>query len=67
MKKFNWNKTAKWLRIFVLAGLLAWITYVSYLHQVAAEFTTVGSPFYQMLLKDTLEFGVWMPLQVFNT
>jgi NAD-dependent dihydropyrimidine dehydrogenase PreA subunit len=30
----NWNKTAKWLRLLVITGLLAWVTYESYLHQV---------------------------------
>lgn len=30
----NWNKAAKWLRLLVLIGLLAWVTIESYLHQV---------------------------------
>jgi hypothetical protein len=30
----NWNKTARWLRLLVITGLLAWVTYESYLHQV---------------------------------
>ncbi|KNZ42765.1 4Fe-4S binding protein [Acetobacterium bakii] len=30
----NWNKAAKWSRLLVLVGLLAWITYESYMHQV---------------------------------
>ncbi|XCH79155.1 MAG: 4Fe-4S binding protein [Candidatus Dehalobacter alkaniphilus] len=30
----NWNKTAKWLRIIILVGLLVWITVEAYLHQV---------------------------------
>ena len=30
----NWNKTSKWLRLLVLVGLLIWVTYESYLHQV---------------------------------
>lgn len=30
----NWNKTAKWLRLLTLIGLLVWVTYESYLHQV---------------------------------
>lgn len=30
----NWNKVAKWSRLLVLMGLLIWITYESYMHQV---------------------------------
>ncbi|MGV8906165.1 MAG: 4Fe-4S binding protein [Acetobacterium sp.] len=30
----NWNKVAKWSRLLVLVGLLAWITYESYMHQI---------------------------------
>lgn len=30
----NWNKAAKWFRIFVILGLLVWVTYESYMHQV---------------------------------
>lgn len=30
----NWNKVAKWSRLLVLVGLLIWITYESYMHQV---------------------------------
>lgn len=30
----NWNKAAKWFRLFVIVGLLVWVTYESYLHQV---------------------------------
>lgn len=34
MKKMDWHKIAKWLRLLVLVGLLLWITYASYFHQV---------------------------------
>jgi Fe-S-cluster-containing hydrogenase component 2 len=30
----NWNKVAKFFRLFVIVGLLAWVTYESYMHQV---------------------------------
>lgn len=30
----NWNKVAKWSRLLVLVGLLGWITYESYMHQI---------------------------------
>ena len=30
----NWKKISKWLRIIVLLGLLAYVTYESYMHQV---------------------------------
>lgn len=30
----NWNKVAKWSRLFVIIGLLIWVTYESYMHQV---------------------------------
>jgi len=30
----NWNKVAKWSRLVVLVGLLIWITYEAYIHQV---------------------------------
>ena len=30
----NLNKVSKWIRLFVLMGLLAWVTYESYMHQV---------------------------------
>jgi polyferredoxin len=30
----NWNKTARWLRLLAITGLLAWVTWESYLHQV---------------------------------
>lgn len=30
----KWNKVAKWSRFLVLCGLLVWVTYESYLHQV---------------------------------
>lgn len=30
----NWNKVAKWSRLLILVGLLIWITYESYMHQV---------------------------------
>lgn len=30
----NWNNTAKRLRLFMIVGLLVWVTYESYLHQV---------------------------------
>ncbi|WP_010245042.1 4Fe-4S binding protein [Acetivibrio cellulolyticus] len=30
----NWNKVTKWLRLFVIVGLLVWVTYESYMHQV---------------------------------
>nr|WP_320024918.1 4Fe-4S binding protein [uncultured Acetobacterium sp.] len=30
----NWNKAAKWTRLLVLVGLLIWVTYESYMHQV---------------------------------
>ncbi|MBC3805702.1 4Fe-4S binding protein [Acetobacterium fimetarium] len=30
----NWNKAAKWTRLLVLVGLLIWVTYEAYMHQV---------------------------------
>lgn len=30
----NWNRVARWSRILVLTGLLTWVTYESYMHQV---------------------------------
>lgn len=30
----NWNKGAKWTRLFVMVGLLIWVTYEAYQHQV---------------------------------
>ncbi len=32
--KLNWNKAAKWSRLLVLVGLLVWVIYESYMHQV---------------------------------
>lgn len=32
--KLDWNKAAKWSRILVLVGLLIWVSYESYMHQV---------------------------------
>lgn len=32
--KMDWNKAAKWSRLLILVGLLIWVTYESYLHQV---------------------------------
>jgi len=30
----NLNKTSKWIRIFILMGILAWVTYEAYMHQI---------------------------------
>ncbi|PHJ38717.1 4Fe-4S ferredoxin [Desulforamulus profundi] len=30
----NWNKASKWLRLLTLLGLLAFVTYASYMHQL---------------------------------
>jgi NAD-dependent dihydropyrimidine dehydrogenase PreA subunit len=32
--KMDWNKAAKWSRLLILVGLLIWVTYESYMHQV---------------------------------